>query len=80
MKRPNMKRGIFRAWLLASICWSIYAAARVFENQALESPSIKWSFGFWELPLVTIFCPWILTAFIFGCRWVYRGFIDSDRT
>jgi hypothetical protein len=76
LNRPNLQRGLFRAWITLSATWSLF-----FFYYALDQAP-KWDrargYLFW-LPFfgwasLRILIPWLPTAAVMLIRWIIRGF------
>ena len=45
----NVKKGIFRAWIVASVCWFIVTTLRIILHCDLYGTALwcNWGYGFW---------------------------------
>jgi len=74
-------RGLFRIWIVLSIIWTASLllemisehenTERFFQTRGLH---FGWPIDWLMQKLLVVLLPWILTAIVFGIRWIVRGF------
>jgi hypothetical protein len=73
----NWRRGLFCAWIVISVVWSIWAFKTALDAQDALMISLKefrWTWFFWEDYIGLIIAPWAAMAAVLATRWAFRGF------